>query len=47
MTDAKSEFWNRVNEEYRNKLDEIYNKYESALNAATEKHDSGAKALSD
>ena len=47
MTDAKSEFWNRVNEEYRNKRDEIYNKYESALNAATEKHDSGAKALSD
>ena len=47
MTDAKSEFWNRVNEEYRNKRDEIYNKYDSALNAATEKHDSGAKALSD
>ena len=47
MTDAKSEFWNRVNEEYRNKRDEIYNKYDQALNAAVDKHDSGAKALSD
>lgn len=47
MEDAKSEFWNRVNEEYRNKRDEIYAKYESALDAATEKHDSGAKALAD
>ena len=47
MTDAKSEFQNRVNEEYRNKRDEIYIKYESALDAATEKHDSGAQVLAD
>ena len=47
MTDAKSAFWDRVNQEYRNKRDEIYNKYESALNAAQEKHDSGAQALAD
>ena len=47
MTDDKSEFWNRVNEEYKNKRDEIYNKYDQALNAAVEKHDSGAKALTD
>ena len=47
MNDAKSEFWNRVNEEYRNKLDEINNKYELAMNAATEKHDSAAQALAD
>ena len=47
MTDAKSAFWDRVNEEYRNKRDEIYNKYDSALNSAVDKHDSGAKALTD
>ena len=47
MTDNKSEFWNRVNKEYGDKRDQIYIKYESALEAATEKHDSGAKALAD
>ena len=47
MTDDKSAFWDRVNQEYRNKQDEAYNKYDQALNAAQEKHDSGAKALSD
>ena len=47
MTDDKSAFWNRVNQEYRNKQDEIYNKYESALNAAIEKHDSGVQELAD
>lgn len=45
MEDDKSDFWDRVNEEYRDKRDEINDKYDSAIDAASEKHDSGVQAL--